>query len=135
MAKAFWIEVCNNMSDWRDLAKSKADKEYPRRVTASELRSEYIHAHGVAAQAIAMAGAGLQEQDKAHWRQKLQGLARIDWHRSNRKLWEGRAMVGGRMTNSQNNVTLTANVIKKTIGIALTQDEAKVEQNYVHGQS
>jgi len=48
-AVAFWTEVVANMPDWQRIAS--------RDVAAAELRQDYIHAHGVAVQAIAIAGA------------------------------------------------------------------------------
>jgi len=125
LAKEFWIEVAKHMSDWQLAAR--------RAVSSAELRREYIHAHGVALQALAMAGSELMKQAPRKWRGKLKALQKIDWSRNNRKLWEGRATIGGRVSKATNNVMLTANVIKKRLGLVLTDGQEKVER--IHDDS
>ena len=125
VAKEFWIEVAKHMSDWQLAAR--------RDVSSAELRREYIHAHGVALQALAMAGSELMKQAPRKWRGKLKALQKIDWSRNNRKLWEGRATIGGRVSKATNNVMLTANVIKKQLGLVLTDGQEKVER--IHDDS
>ena len=72
---------------------------------------------------------------KVTWKAKLKVLARIDWHRSNALVWEGRTMVGGRISKATNNVTLTVNYIKQQLGLTLSPEEARVENNFrsAHG--
>jgi len=123
LAKDFWIEVAKHMPDWQ-LATRRA-------VSSAELRREYIHSHGVALQALAMAGAELVRRAPTKWRARLKALQGIDWSRNNRKLWEGRAMIGGRVSKATNNVVLTANVIKEQLGLGLTDKQQKVER--LHG--
>jgi DNA sulfur modification protein DndB len=127
LAKEFWIEVSKNIPDWMDA------KE--RKVAPSELRSDYIHAHGVALQALAIAGSALIKQDVKNWRNRLSGIKKIDWSRQSAELWEGRALIGGRLSKSQNNVQLTANIIKHKLGLTLDPNEEKVERLYDKGKS
>jgi DNA sulfur modification protein DndB len=54
-------------------------------------------------------------------------LRKLDWSRSNAKVWEGRAMVGGSMSKSGQNVALTCNEIKRVLGLKLTSEEESVE--------
>ena len=74
-------------------------------------------------------GHALIEQYPDNWREKLTQLQKIDWSRENTKLWEGRAMVGGRINKSQANLVLTNNLIKQYLGIPLSKDELDAEAN------
>jgi DNA sulfur modification protein DndB len=123
LAIAFWGEVAKYIPDWKDAQE--------RKVTPSGLRSDYIHAHGIALQALAIAGSALIATHPKNWQKRLATLRNLDWSRNNAELWEGRALVGGRLNKSENNVVLTANVIKHLLGLPLSPNEEKVEQNYV----
>ena len=61
------------------------------------------------------------------WRKQLAGLSRINWSRSNGRLWEGRAMIGGRVSKTSNSVVLTASAIKTHLKLELTPDEERAE--------
>jgi DNA sulfur modification protein DndB len=63
------------------------------------------------------------------WGTHLEKLKGIDWSRSNARLWEGRATIGGRVSKAQNNLTLTVNVIKQMLGLPLTEAEEKAENS------
>lgn len=119
IARDFWTEISKNMPDWQDAV--------DRKVTPSELRRDYIHAHGIALQSLAIAGGDLIVEEPSQWKNRLSKLRNIDWSRTNTELWEGRAMIGGRIGKAQNQVILTANVIKRALGIRLTPEEKKVE--------
>lgn len=125
LAKAFWTHVSNNMPDWQRAAEKS--------VASSELRRQYIHAHGVALQAIAMAGAELIVHAPKRWPERLAALRTVNWERGNRQLWEGRATIGGRVSKATNNVVLTANVIKEQFGLKLGVSEVTLEQ--IHGDA
>ena len=112
--------MVSNVADWQ-LAKQ-------RKVASSELRQGYVHAHGVALQAIGTAGADLVAAHPEDWQQKLKKLRSLDWSRSNDALWEGRAMVHGRISKARTNVRLTANLLKKHMGLRLNADEETLER-------
>jgi DNA sulfur modification protein DndB len=57
------------------------------------------------------------------WAQKFRLLRQLDRSRSNRELWEGRAVIAGRLSKSNTTVLLTGNVIKRHFKILLTPDE------------
>ena len=126
LAKDFWIEVSKNMPDWK--AAVNGD------VSAANLRNEYVHAHGVALHAIALAGKCLINEKPKSWRNSLTKLAKINWERNNAELWEGRAMIGGRLSKAKNNVVLTSNAIKHAIGLKLSESDRKVEAKYEQGR-
>lgn len=117
----YWSEVTKHIHEWNLLLNNK--------VTPAELRKNYIHAHGIALHALGIVGHELIVKYPNQWKNKLKALKNIDWSRTNTKLWEGRAMIGGRINKSQNNVTLTANAIKKVLGLELSLAEKKLEKN------
>lgn len=117
----FWTEVIKNMPDWQRVA--------TRELLASELRRDYIHAHGVAVQAIAIAGAQLLKKRPKDWARRLGKLKDIDWSRSN-PVWDGRALVAGKLSKSRTHVLLASNLILRTLGIPLTEDAERIENLY-----
>lgn len=124
-ASEYWNEVYRNIPEWQWAVE--------KRVTTAELRKEYIHAHGIALHALGRAGHTLIEQYPDVWREKLPQLQKMNWSRENTKVWEGRAMVGGRINKSQANLTLTTNIIKIFLGLQLTPDELTAEKNFNKG--
>jgi DNA sulfur modification protein DndB len=126
LAVSFWTEVSRHIPDWQAAV--------DRKVSPCDLRSDCVHAHGVALHALAIAGSSLIATHPRHWQKKLAELRKVDWSRSNAKLWEGRALVGGRLNKSENNVILTANILKRTLGLPLSPGEEKVERQYAKAE-
>ena len=126
-AVAFWIEVSRHVPDW-GLARE-------RKVSAADLRRDYVHAHTLALSALARVGRDLLAKHGRHWRQKLARLASLDWSRRNTALWEGRAMNAGRLSKRSVNTVLTGNVIKKHLGLELSAEEEALETQFRRGQS
>ena len=120
-ASQYWTEVVRNMPDWA-LAKE-------RKVASYDLRQNSIHAHGVALQALGAAGADLVAAKPNDWQQSLANLKELDWSRSNEQVWEGRAMVHGRISKARTNVRLTANLLKVQMGLSLNSDEEELERS------
>jgi hypothetical protein len=60
--------------------------------------------------AIGMAGNAPLQGNPTDWKTRLMALAQIDWSRKNAKLWEGRALIGGKVSKVTTNVMLTTNV-------------------------
>ncbi|WP_172439028.1 DNA sulfur modification protein DndB [Porphyrobacter sp. TH134] len=104
---AFWNAVIANMPDWLAVARREA--------SPSDLRRDMIHAHGVALEAIAIAGARAMNNNPSNWPEILVGLREVDWSRANRALWEGRALVGGKINRSRTSVILTADLISRAL--------------------
>ena len=120
-AAEFWTAVVSNVPDW-GLAKK-------RKVASSDLRQNFVHAHGVTLQAIGTAGADLVATYPKGWETRLKKLRTIDWSRSNDALWEGRAMVHGRISKARTNVRLTANLLKMNMGLRLNAEEEELEKS------
>jgi DNA sulfur modification protein DndB len=127
LADRFWCEVAKHIPEWRKVRDGS--------LSASEVRQDFIHTHALGLQAIGIAGHALLRGAPDEWPQRLAALAKIDWSRSNAGLWEGRAMSGGRVVKSGNSVTLTANVLKRSLGLPLLVDEQRVEDAFIKGQS
>lgn len=127
LAIDFWTEVIKNMPDWQRVAS--------REVAAAELRRDYIHAHGVAVQGIAIAGARLLELHPNEWRKRLSKLRSIDWSRANRTLWDGRALIAGKVNKSKNNVILVSNVIAHSLGLTLSSEAQRIEELFAPAAS
>jgi DNA sulfur modification protein DndB len=119
LAMDFWAEVGTHIPEWELAAQ--------RKVTAAELRKDFIHAHALALHAVGLVGHTLIAQEPKKWRDRLKKLRGLDWRRSNAKLWEGRATIGGRVSKAYANVLLTASVIKLALGISPTAEEQRLE--------
>jgi DNA sulfur modification protein DndB len=127
LASAFWEEVAKQFPEWQLVRE--------RKITAGEVRQEYIHSHGIVLQALGKAGNALLRTPNNHWKNALKALKKIDWSRANTKLWEGRAMLGGRVQKAEQNVTLTTNLLKRFLKIPLTTEEQRVEEAYLRGKN
>jgi DNA sulfur modification protein DndB len=119
LASQFWTEVAKQIPDW-----GRAKR---REISPAELRARFVHSHAIALSALARAGRSLLEIDPPKWRRRIAPLLKLDWSRSNRRLWEGRAMVAGRLSKSNVNVLLTGNVIKRELRLPLTSEEQQAE--------
>ena len=119
LAVQFWNEVAARMPDWQRVA--------ARQVSAAELRQDYVHAHGIALHALAIAGSQAIALYPDSWPERLDAISTVDWSRANRTLWEGRALVGGRINKSQNHILLVTNIILRSLGLPLTAEGERVE--------
>ena len=124
--REYWEAVAKYFPAWTQVRDGK--------MLSSEVREGFIHSHGIALQAIAKAGNALIKKYPKGWKKRLGGLEKLDWSRVNAKFWEGRAMVGGRISKTGTNVTLTINAIKGTLGLPLGEEEQRIEEAYKKGQ-
>jgi DNA sulfur modification protein DndB len=124
-ALEFWEAVAEQMDEWSAVRRGD--------LTAGEVRKDFIHTHGVVLQALARSGRALVISYPDKWRERLAGLKSIDWRRANSELWEGRALLGGQLSKAHQNVILTANAIKKELGLELTEGELRVESAFGRG--
>jgi DNA sulfur modification protein DndB len=118
----YWTEMSKVIPEWQLLIE--------RNINSSDLRRDYIHAHGITLHALGIAGSALLKQYPNTWKKHLAKLEGIDWSRSNTGLWEGRAMIGGRINKTQMNLMLTTNAIKQVLGLKLLPEEEKAEFNF-----
>lgn len=117
---AFWEMVGEQIPEWTYVRES--------RMTSGDVRRDFIHSHAIVLQALGRAGRALFQLPEAERVQRVKRLRNVDWLRSNAITWEGRAMVGGSMAKSGQNITLTCNEIKRVLGLELTPEETAAEE-------
>lgn len=122
LARTFWESVAERFPAWTQVREG--------RLPASEVREGYIHSHGIALQALGLAGNTLLKNHPKDWQRRLDALKKIDWSRHNAKVWEGRALIGGKVSKATTNVILTTNVIKKALALPLDDEQTRVEAAY-----
>ncbi|MFJ5558962.1 DNA sulfur modification protein DndB [Streptomyces sp. NPDC093250] len=128
LAQSFWEAVDAALPEWAMVR----DKQ----LSAQEMRRDFIHSHGIALHALGRIGNSLlRESVKVTvWKKRLAPLKHVDWSRSNAD-WEGRAIVGGRVSKSHQNVALTVNYLRKHLGLELSPEEQRVEDAYLRGEA
>jgi len=122
----FWDEVARHIPEWGFVRDSK--------MTAGDVRRDFIHSHAIVLQALGHVGRQLTAQSGKSWKRTLKRLEEINWSRADSKTWEGRAMIGGRVSKATHNVTLTTNYIKQRLGLELTPEEQRVEKAFSRGE-
>ena len=115
----FWESVGEQIPEWTYVRESK--------MTSGEVRRDFIHSHAIVLQALGRAGRALYQLPASERLKRIKRLRTVDWSRKNATTWEGRAMVGGAMAKSGQNITLTCNQIKQVLGLKLTPDERTAE--------
>jgi len=118
----YWTEVSKHMPFWQLVKEGKA--------AAYDLRRNYVNVHGIVLQALGTAGRALLDEYPDSWKERLSGLEKIDWSRSNKAIWEGRAIYSGRISASNMNVSLVTIVIKEAIGLHLGKVEQDLEKDF-----
>ncbi len=125
LALRFWETVADQFPAWRQVIAGD--------LSSSDVRQEVIYIHGIGLHSIGRAGRALLKEQPHGWETSLKKLRNIDWSKRNVSVWEGRAMIAGKLSKSGMNVILTANVIKKALELPLTPDEQRVEDNFTAG--
>ena len=125
-AAGYWEETAKQFPEWQLVRE--------RKMPASDVRTEFIHSHGIVLHALDRVGSQLLQRPDASWKRKIRGLKDIDWSRNNARLWEGRTLVGGRVSKSTQHVVLTTNAIKNHLGMSLDPDEERVEEAFKRGE-
>lgn len=119
LARDFWEAVSEHFPVWIQVREG--------RIPASEVREGFIHSHGIALQALGIAGNALLKAHPKDWKKRLVSLEEIDWSRANAKIWEGRALIGGKVSKVTTNVVLTTNVIKQALALPLDEEQQRIE--------
>lgn len=118
-ARAFWEKVADQFPMWQQVREGK--------LSAGDVRTNFIHTHGIALQSIGRTGNSLLKTHPKNWAQFIPKLKEVDWSRRNVD-WEGRAMLGGRLAKTDSNLLLTTAYLKQKLGLPLLEDEAKADQ-------
>lgn len=119
----FWEAVGEQIPEWIYVREAK--------MTAGEVRRDFIHCHAIVLQSLGRAGRELYTQAPNEVQLRLKRLRNVDWARSNAQVWEGRAMLGGSMAKSGLNVTLTTSEIKRVLGLELSKEEKTAESAWM----
>ena len=127
LALNYWEVVASQLDEWHRVRLGE--------LSAGEVRTDYIHTHGVVLQALGRLGNTLIRTSPRQWQTKLPLLRQIDWRRTNSALWEGRALSGGRLSKSGQSVVLTANAIKARFRLPLAAEEQEVEDAFNRGSN
>lgn len=118
-AETFWNRLNDHMVEWQQVQ--------AKILSAAEFRQEFITAHGIGLQALAIVGkeiSALQQNEQA---EKFENLKRINWLKSNSD-WSNRAMQHGRLSKATSNIFLTAIEIKRQIALPITEEELAKEK-------
>ena len=119
----FWNTVSENIVEWSDLEKQLLSKK--------ELRENYIITQSVVFQAFGRLGNHFLTNSLSL--SVLEGLRQIDWQRSNKE-WYLRAIgKNGRIVVNESAIILTCNLLKKKLGINLTDQELAKEMELKEG--
>jgi DNA sulfur modification protein DndB len=129
LARSFWELTAQQFPEWQQV--------YERNVSAGEIRRDFIHSHAVVLHAIGKVGNAILRNSLSpeDWDVELQKLRTLNWSRSNAALWEGRAMVGGKVSKGGANVLLTTTTIRAALGQPLSPDELRAEDAFHQGDS
>ncbi|GLW23492.1 DNA sulfur modification protein DndB [Microbispora triticiradicis] len=127
LADQYWTAIDSLIPEWGLVRR--------RKMTAADVRRQYLHSHGIALHALGRLGNTLvlQSTESKSWKPRLEPLSKIDWARSNLD-WEGRAIVGGRVVKNHSNVVLTVNYLRQKLGMELGPEEADIEATHVRGE-
>ena len=123
VAENFWSSLNNYMAEWQQVQDKK--------LSASDFRQEFITAHGIGLQALAIVGKEICTLDPAHQKEKLEAINKIDWRKSNPD-WSNRAMQHGRLSKAVSNIFLTAIEIKRQIGLPISNEDLTKEQELLN---
>lgn len=114
----YWILVCENMRQWQELQHKE--------ITKVDLRENFIATQSIVIQALGRIG-NYFYSNQIDPKQYLEKLCEVNWNR-NSKQWYMRAVAkNGRIITNKKASLLISNVIKKTIGIPLNEEEECAE--------
>lgn len=116
----YWSCVAEHMQPWQELQ--------DRAITKVDLRENFIATQSIVIQALGRVGNAFytNELDMESYLKKIE---KINWSRGSRQ-WYMRAVgKNGRIITNKKAALLIANVIKKEIGLSLTQEEKNAEDS------
>lgn len=116
----YWTAVAKHMKQWQELQN--------REITKIDLRENFIATQSIVIQAFGRVG-NYFYTNKVDLDAYIEKVEKINWSRS-AKQWYLRAVSkNGRIITNKKAAMLIANVIKKMIGIPLTQEEKNAEES------
>lgn len=122
LATQYWQAVYQVVPEWQMVI----NKE----LSPSQMRQEYIHAHGVGLHALGALGCSLLMAQPEQWQETIKLLKKVDWRKSNPQ-WANRSMLHGKLSKASTNITLTTNALKQALSLPLTPEERALETKYI----
>ncbi len=111
LAVEYWEHVSKNIPEWNLLMQNK--------LKAENLRDKYIHGHSNVLTALGMVGHVLVKN--SDWKEKLKGLQKINWEKSN-PAWEDKVVMDGKMLKNRLGIKRAANEILTLLKVNATVD-------------
>jgi DNA sulfur modification protein DndB len=102
------------MADWR--------KVLTGHKLATDLRSESISSHSTVLRALGGLGAELMQEPD--WKERLAGLAAIDWSKTNPE-WQNVCIVANSVVSNRQARAATKTYVKARLGMTLTEAEQR----------
>lgn len=129
LARSYWEQIARQFPEWQQV--------YEGNVSAGEVRRDFIHSHGIILHALGKVGHNILRNslNPEDWTSDLQKLRAVNWSRSNASLWEGRAIIGGKVSKASANVLLTTITIRIALGQPLSPEELTAEGAFHRGDS
>ena len=122
IAIVFWNAVIEAFPEWSEV--------HNKRLSASEVRQDFVHSHGTVLHAIGKVGNAMIREKRNDWTQLTAVLASLNWLRTNATDWEGRVLIGGRVSKSNQSVLLTSALIKEKLNLGLTNEETRLTNSH-----
>lgn len=116
----FWDTVVESVHEWQLLI----NKE----ITKKSLREDYIVTQNIVLYALGKLGNFFLKNREYDIKEYIPNLKKINWLRTNSE-WEGRAIIAGKISVKNSNITLTYLKIKEFIGIELDEKEKALLNN------
>lgn len=123
LAECFWNTLNKHMVEWQQVQ--------AKTLSAAEFRQEFITAHGIGLQALAIVGKEICILSEAEQAKKFESLKHINWLKSNPD-WSNRAMQHGRLSKAVSNIFLTATEIKRQIGLPISNEDLTKEKELLN---
>jgi DNA sulfur modification protein DndB len=123
-ALEFWKIVGELIRKWGFIGEDR---------TAADLRRDCIHVHAVALHAIGAATSDAIALDPSGWQARLKKLEGLNWARSD-PAWDGRAIRNGRISKAGPSLVLTANLLRKGMGVPLSDTQKALEETLEDGR-
>ena len=111
----FWTTVAEHMPDWTKVLRGQT--------LAQELRAEKISSHSTVLRA--MGGLGADVVKEPDWKDRIAGLANIDWSKKNPD-WQDVCIVANSVISNRQARAATKAYIKNRLGMELTDAEKRV---------
>jgi DNA sulfur modification protein DndB len=128
LAANYWRRVAEQFPTWQQVFRGE--------ISAGEVRQDFIHTHSIVLHALGKVGNTLLRESlkPVTWEKHLAKLREIDWHRTNRDVWEGRATNAGKVSKSRTNVNLTTAYIRNVLDMPLPPEEQRAEDAFARGE-